>query len=200
MFNNASYYYSASDDSLRCIVHLIEDKIEMWFSHCSTAKPYNLDMTPFTRRENTEAQCRDAHTDALSVAITCLSPPIPEDAPTFIGICVPARILSEHWDVIEGFFSDKYTFGERSSRQLYIPWFSTVMTTQNPLLDSEEASLVNEQTPLLGDGDLQKKHDALYNRFTKTQKRTILTLICLAAVTPCERRIDTSCERRDIDQ
>lgn len=77
-------------------------------------------MTPFTRRENTEAQCRDAHTDALSVAITCLSPPIPEDAPTFIGICVPARILSEHWDVIEGFFSDKYTFGERSSRQLLI--------------------------------------------------------------------------------
>lgn len=73
------------------------------------------------------------------------------------------------------------------------------MTTQNPLLDSEEASLVNEQTPLLGDGDLQKKHDALYNRFTKAQKRTILTLICLAAVTPCECRIDTSCERRDID-
>ncbi|KAI0085892.1 MFS general substrate transporter [Irpex rosettiformis] len=50
--------------------------------------------------------------------------------------------------------------------------------------DSEEANFINEQTPLLPGSEAQQKHDAVYSRFTKAQKRTILTLICLAAVTP----------------
>ncbi|KAI0085893.1 major facilitator superfamily domain-containing protein [Irpex rosettiformis] len=44
--------------------------------------------------------------------------------------------------------------------------------------------LIDEQTPLLADNEVQTKHNAVYNRFTKTQKRTILFLIALAGLSP----------------
>ncbi|KAI0810795.1 MFS general substrate transporter [Irpex lacteus] len=43
---------------------------------------------------------------------------------------------------------------------------------------------VDEQTPLLADSEVQQKHDAVYSRFTKAQKRTILALIALAGLSP----------------
>ena len=58
------------------------------------------------------------------------------------------------------------------------------MAAALPVPDSEGSSFVNEDTPLLPGSEVQQKHDAVYNRFTKAQKRTILALICLAAVTP----------------
>jgi hypothetical protein len=47
----------------------------------------------------------------------------------------------------------------------------------------------DEQTPLLQDTEVQRKHDDVYNRFTKAQKRTILTLIAFAGLSPCEFQI-----------
>ncbi|KAI0689302.1 major facilitator superfamily domain-containing protein [Cytidiella melzeri] len=46
------------------------------------------------------------------------------------------------------------------------------------------AATGDEETPLLHDSQVQQKHNDVYNRFTKRQKRTITALICLAGLSP----------------
>ena len=50
--------------------------------------------------------------------------------------------------------------------------------------------MASEETPLLAnDGDIAAKqllHDAVYNRFSRLQKRTIVSLIALAGLSPCK--------------
>ena len=69
---------------------------------------------------------------------------------------------------------------------------TTAMTSQNQDVESP----VDEQTPLLStDGEVQQKHDAVYNRFTNRQKRTILALIALAGLAPRKRYLSSTCVR-----